>query len=310
MKSFLRNTVLFMAAASMAAPSVMADGRHPGASSVRQQTSASAQTKSQRGTSGRPGLGGSNKGNGNASKPGNSGNNGTSRPGSGNNTPRPGSGNNNTPRPGSGSNNTPRPGSGSKPGNGSRPDINRPSPGPSPGNVRPGHPGTHPPVMQPPHRPYRPSFIRPSYRPVPPPAWRPRHGLPVIRGILGLTFGSALGVSLDYLYGNGYVVDGYSNDIVFLRNVPALNYIWTDGALYYGSRGFDVSSFYYSTPAYDMSRYNGCYSALTTTYGAPVSVNNSGGVLTATWFGGNSGYVTLSYGSSSGRFLTTLTFGI
>ena len=166
-------------------------------------------------------------------------------------------------------------------------------------------------MLQPPHRPYRPVFGRPHYRPTPPPSWRPRRGIPVIRGILGLSFGSAIGISLDYLYNNGYVVDGYTNDIVYLRNVPALNYMWTDGALYYGPSGLDVSSFYYSTPGYDLARYNTCYNALVSSYGVPVSVNNAGGSMSATWFGGQGGYITLSFGSgTAGRFLTTLTFGL
>ena len=105
--------------------------------------------------------------------------------------------------------------------------------------------------------------------------------------------------------------DGYTNDIVYLRNVPALNYMWTDGALYYGPSGLDVSSFYYSTPGYDLARYNNCYNALVSSYGVPVSVNNAGGSMSATWFGGQGGYITLSFGSgTAGRFLTTLTFGL
>lgn len=166
-------------------------------------------------------------------------------------------------------------------------------------------------MIRPPHRPHRPVMVRPHYRPVPPPAWRPHRGVPVIRGILGLSFGVAIGTSLDYLYNSGYSVDGYANDIVYLRNVPALNYVWTDAALYYGSRGLDASSFYYSTSVYDMSRYNSVYSDLVSTYGVPVSVNNAGGLLTSTWFGGNRGYITLSFGSgSAGRFLTTLTLDL
>jgi len=166
-------------------------------------------------------------------------------------------------------------------------------------------------MMAPPHRPYRPVIARPHYRPVPPPAWRPRRGIPVIRGILGLTFGAAINVSLDYLYNSGYTVDGYGNNIVYLRNVPAMNYIWTDGALYYGNGGLDASSFYYSTPGYDLTRYNAVYSNLVNVYGMPVTVNNTGGVMSSTWFGGNNGYITLSFGAgTAGRFLTTLTLGL
>ena len=133
----------------------------------------------------------------------------------------------------------------------------------------------------------------------------------MIRGILGLTFGAAFNVSLDYLYNSGYTVDGYGNNIVYLRNVPAMNYIWTDGALYYGNGGLDASSFYYSTPGYDLSRYNAVYSTLVNTYGVPVTVINSGGMMTSTWFGGNNGYITLSFGAgTAGRFLTTLPLGL
>ncbi len=232
--------------------------------------------------------------------------------------PNNGAGNNSRPNVGNRPVNN-RPDHGDRPNVGNRPGNSRPNPGVRPGGshrpnhgLRPGgHPAPRPPMIRPPHRPHRPVMVRPHYRPVPPPAWRPHRGVPVIRGILGLSFGVAIGTSLDYLYNSGYSVDGYANDIVYLRNVPALNYVWTDAALYYGSRGLDASSFYYSTSVYDMSRYNSVYSDLVSTYGVPVSVNNAGGMLTSTWFGGNRGYITLSFGSgSAGRFLTTLTLGL
>lgn len=126
-----------------------------------------------------------------------------------------------------------------------------------------------------------------------------------------MTFGVAFNASLDYLLNAGYVVDGYGNNIVYLRNVPVMNYMWTDGALYYGNGGLDASSFYYSTPYYDPARYNSVYSALVNTYGVPVMNSNAGGVLSSTWFGGNNGYVTLTLGAGTGgRFLTTLSFGM
>ena len=280
----------------------------------------------------------SGNGHGNQQRPTISGNNGhgnQQRPvinGNGQNTPanRPAVGNgNNHNRPG---NDNHRPGvgtAGNRPGvstGGNRPAApavspNRPGHGlPAVGPNRPGHglpavgpnrPGHNRPViMQPPHRPYRPVMMRPHYRPVPPPAWRPAHRVPVIGGILGLTFGTAINASLDYLFNNGFTVDGYVNDVVYLRNVPVLNYVWTDGALYYGANGLDVSSFYYSTPSYDMSRYNNEYLGLVTSYGAPVSATRQGGVVTSTWFGGNNGYITLSFGASNGRYLTTLTMGM
>lgn len=169
-------------------------------------------------------------------------------------------------------------------------------------------------MVAPPHRPYRPVIARPHYRPMPPRGWRPSGRIPIIRGILGLTFGTAINLSLDYLINAGYNVDGYTNDIVYLRNVSAMNYVWTDAALYYGNAGLDASSFYYSTPGYDLSRYNNVYNALVATYGVPVSVNNTVNSMGATWFGGNNGYITLSFGANtigSGlRYLTTLTFGL
>ena len=220
-------------------------------------------------------------------------NNGRPNVGNGNNNHHP---ENNGHRPGIGNGNNHRPGN-----NGHRPGIGH-------------HPAPRPPHVAPPHRPYRPVMARPHHRPMPPRGWRPAGRIPVIRGILGLTFGSAINISLDYLLSSGYNVDGYTNDIVYLRNVSAMNYVWTDGALYYGTHGLDASSFYYSTPRYDLARYNNVYNSLVATYGMPVSVSNTPGSIGATWFGGNNGYITLSFGSNTMngrlRYLTTLTYGL
>lgn len=204
-------------------------------------------------------------------------------------------------------------------GNGhNRPNGNGYHPGAGNGNNRHGmshHPTGHRPThLVPPHRPYRPNMYRPHYRPTPPPRWRPARGIPAIRGILGITFGTGISISLDYLYNSGFIVDGYANDVVYLRNVNQLNYIWTDAALYYGNRGLDASSFYYATPYYDMTRYNAVYNNLVALYGTPVAINTAG-QLGATWFGGNQGYITLSFGANNVaggalRYLTTLTFGL
>ena len=314
MKRFIRTVMLFLACACMSAPTALAD-RHPGAN--RQQTRNERPSGSRGGnssrpssTSGRPGFGGNHNNGNNNNRPGNGGNNRPGNNGNHNGGNRPGNNNHRPDRPGNNGNHN----GGNRPGNNHRPDRPGNNHRPGGGNAWGGgnhRPGPRPPMLQPPHRPYRPVFGRPHYRPTPPPSWRPRRGIPVIRGILGLSFGSAIGISLDYLYNNGYVVDGYTNDIVYLRNVPALNYMWTDGALYYGPSGLDVSSFYYSTPGYDLARYNNCYNALVSSYGVPVSVNNAGGSMSATWFGGQGGYITLSFGSgTAGRFLTTLTFGL
>ncbi len=237
-------------------------------------------------------------------------NNGRPNVGNGNNNHHP---ENNGHRPGIGNGNNHRPGN-----NGHRPGIGNGN-NHRPGNNghRPGighHPAPRPPHVAPPHRPYRPVMARPHHRPMPPRGWRPAGRIPVIRGILGLTFGSAINISLDYLLSSGYNVDGYTNDIVYLRNVSAMNYVWTDGALYYGTHGLDASSFYYSTPRYDLARYNNVYNSLVATYGMPVSVSNTPGSIGATWFGGNNGYITLSFGSNTMngrlRYLTTLTYGL
>lgn len=223
---------------------------------------------------------------------------------------RPNVGNNNRPnnRPDA---NHPNMGNNNRPNN--RPDMNRP--GHDFGANRPvaGH-HHHFTPKRPPHRPYRPPMVRPVHRPMPPVGWRPASRLPIIRGILGLTFGTAINLSLDYLFNNGYTIDGYTNDIVYLRNISALNYIWTDAALYYGNNGFDSSSFYYSSPDYNLTRYNNVYNSLVASYGMPVSVSNSMHSMSATWFGGNNGYITLSFGENTInhrlRYLTTLTFGL
>lgn len=264
----------------------------------------------------RPNLGnGNNNNRPNRPEFGNGGNNNhPNRPnvGNGNNNHHP-----NRPDVGNGNHNRPdRPGVGNRPGNNYRPNLNpghnnRPDYGHN--SYRPGghHHGPRPPMMAPPPRPHRPVMHRPHYRPMPPRGWRPIRPLPVIRGILGLTFGTAINLSLDFLFNQGYTVDGYTNDVVYLRNVPALNYIWTDAALYYGAGGLDASSFYYSTPRYDLARYNNVYNTLVATYGAPVAINNAVNTLGATWFGGNNGYITLTFGANSmGRYLTTLTFGM
>lgn len=340
MKKYLQTIALATVLGLTAVPVVQAQ-RHAGAnggrSERRENTSARPATPSRvdrpsGNTGSRPGLSGNNSGNshqrptvnGNShQRPtvGNTPDNNGSRPGVSN---RP---NGVTPpanhrpaevTPGS----VNRPAAGNRPGvssSGNRPGVSTGGNRPIYGNhgrpvggihYQPAAPHKRPVMLQPPMRPHRPPMIRPVYRPTPPPAWRPIHGAPVMRGVLGLTFGITIGTSLDYLYNTGYNVDGYGNDIVYLRNVPVLNYIWTDGALYYGSTGLDASSFYYSTAAYDMSRYNNVYRGLVTSYGVPVSTSNQGGLITSTWFAGNNGYISLSFGNSGGRYLTTLTMGL
>lgn len=167
--------------------------------------------------------------------------------------------------------------------------------------------------VAPPPRPHR-LPKRAYHRPVPPPAFRPHHGCPVLRGILGLTFGTAFNLSLDYLYRNGFVVDGYVNDVVYLRNVSQMSFVWPDVELYYVSGGFTGSRFSYSTSYYDRTRYNQLYSTFVTQYGSPVNYKAVNNGYIATWFGYDNGYISLEFApsySSDGhlRYYTTLSFG-
>lgn len=198
-----------------------------------------------------------------------------------------------------------------------RPNDNRQRPNHQPPrrDTRPRHrveqPRRH--HVAPPPRPHR-LPMRAYHRPVPPPAFRPHHGCPVLRGILGLTFGTAFNLSLDYLYRNGFVVDGYINDVVYLRNVSQMSFVWPDVELYYVSGGFSGSRFSYSTSYYDRTRYNQLYSTFVTQYGAPVNYQAVNNGYIATWFGYDNGYISLEFApsySSDGhlRYYTTLSFG-
>ena len=241
------------------------------------------------------------------SRPGNSngGNSGATRnPG---NKPGAAPGRNNGASSTPGRNDSRRP---STPGHSaSRRQPSRPAPRPGVGHPsRPARPHVAAPVrhQRPPMRPYS--------RPLPPPSFRPHHGCPVIHGILGLTFGTAIGLSLDYLYNGGYTVDSYSNDVVYLRNVSAMSYVWPDATLRYTSAGLASSHFMYSTSYYDLTRYNSLYDSLVAQYGSPVNYEAVNNGYVATWFGYDNGYISLEYGpqyTTGGhlRYFTTLTFG-
>lgn len=259
----------------------------------------------------RPNGGNNNSGNHNGNRPNggnnNNGNHTGNRPNGGNNN----NGNHNGNRPNGGNNSLPgqRPAAGSganRPGsnNGFRPGHN--TPGPNMGH-RPPNPGL-------PMRPHMPP-MRPFHRPVPPPAWRPVGRYPVLSTILGVTLGTALNISINALVNSGYTVSGYGDNMVFLTNVPQLNFTWPDATLYYAPNGGLMSSqFVYSTPYNDMGRYNSAFSRLVNLYGQPVSYDRSGGEITASWFGNNGQFVTLSFApryTASGAlgYFTTLSFG-
>lgn len=224
---------------------------------------------------------------------------------------RPGSG------IGSGSNHQPSSPARPQPGNNWRPGMGPHAPGHAGNMHRPPHPGPGPHPGHwgpPPLRPYRP-VARPWHRPVPPPAWRPRPAAPVLSTILGITFGTALNISLNALINNGYYVDGYANNTVYLRDVNSYNYLWPDATLYYNNGGMSRSEFLYSTPYPDPMRYNSLYSNFMGIYGAPVNYVNNGTSLSATWFAPNRGYITLQYAPQYAvggqlRYFTTLTLGL
>lgn len=158
-------------------------------------------------------------------------------------------------------------------------------------------------------------YNRPWRRPTPPPSWRPYYGCPTFNSILGVTLGTALNLSLDYLFNSGYSIMGYGNNQIYLSNVPVYNYSWPSATLYYGTGGgLQGSEFVYSSPGYDISRYNALYSQLVRQYGYPVSVQNTYGGVTATWWGYNNGYITLSFFNDTAfngtsRYYTTLSIG-
>ena len=232
-----------------------------------------------------------------------------------------------------------RPGQTSRPNNnhnnGNRPANNHPNYGrPNQGNHNHRPPqnsmshGTHhkqpnhhfaptpppPPLARPPHRPHMPAH-RPWHRPTPPPpAFRPAPGWTPSNTILGITLGSAINISVNALINSGYNVTGYGNDAVYVTNAAMLNMLWPDATLFYNNGGLYASEFVYSTPTYNMSRYNATYRALVRNYGNPVSSTNAGGVITTTWWGPGGQFINLSFqnaiaGNGAVRFFTTLSFG-
>ncbi len=252
-----------------------------------------------------------------------------SRPGS---AARPGS----TVKPSTGNHHkdpATRPGKPGKPGGNHSGDYRPGKPGGNhSGDYRPGKPGRpggshnfrpgggpdygYRPHKAPAPRPYRPAPApRPYSRPMPPAAWRPYHGCPRVTGFFGLNFGTSFSVSLRFLFNNGYNVTGYGNNVVYLTDLNAYDYFWPDATLYYGDNGLSYSELLYSTPAYDMARYNSIYASLVARYGAPVSMTTTpyGGRVT-TWFGYDNGYITLAFGPQTAvgggtRYYTTLTLG-
>ena len=229
-------------------------------------------------------------------------------------------------RPGNGTSNG-RPGNGGQQHRPERPEGNN-SHRPGGGNHRPGNDHyrpsrpERPPRPPRPHRPPRPPrphphgyrhpvpFFGAYHRPVPPPRWHYVSGGPVFGTILGVALGTAITASINALVNNGYTVSSYGNNVVYLNDVPQMNYYWPDAALYYTNGVLTGSQFTCPTSYYDLSRYNNLYAAFTAQYGMPVQTTNSGGVISATWYGAGGRYVNLSFNSNyTGNYYTTLSFG-
>ncbi len=161
--------------------------------------------------------------------------------------------------------------------------------------------------MRPPHRPYRPASLW-YYRPVVPVGFRYYVSAPVITGVLGLEFGTPFGSSLNFLYYNGYEIDGYCDNIVYLRDVPMLNYVWSDAMLQYDYNGLTFVQFTISSPYDDRGRFNRLYNDLCMAYGTPIRRAGYNGYYS--WYGGNGvGYVNLNLSYDAGRYFTILSFG-
>ena len=222
--------------------------------------------------------------------------------------------------------NNDRPKENARPSNNIRPNNNA-----RPNNTRPGNNANHKPA--PPHSvshhkpapPHSVSHHKPAprphhnhavhHRPIPrvaPPAhWHPHHKVPVIRGILGLTFGTYYNATLDYLRQHNYAIYRYANNVIYLNNVMQYNLYWDDVVLNYTTNRFASAQFIFSTSHYSTDRYNNVYLTLCNTYGSPISMRTlNGGGYECVWYGSDRhGMVSLEYYPQNGRFYTALSFG-
>ena len=159
--------------------------------------------------------------------------------------------------------------------------------------------------LPPPVRAHRPAPLV-WYRPAIPVGWHPYAGAPVIDRILGLMFGSLYEASLDHLYYSGYYIDGYADNIIYLRDVPMLNLYWPDVMLNYELGRLANAQFIYHSSYYDRARFDRVYNSLRRIYGAPVYQDG----MTISWYGGNNtGWVTLTMNENYGDYYTTMSIG-
>ncbi len=168
---------------------------------------------------------------------------------------------------------------------------------------------SHP--CRPPYRPWRPApWV--AHRPIIPVGWTWYHAAPRIYRVLGLQFGTVFSVSLNHLFTYGYNIDGYYDNVIYLRDVPMLNFSWPNVMLTYASGGgLATAMFSNSFATRDLGMYNRLYSTLCGTYGSPVEARTTPYEGTVSWWGGEGqGYVTLNYYTDqNGRFYTNLTVG-
>lgn len=186
---------------------------------------------------------------------------------------------------------------------------NRPQPPKHSQPVPKPHPYHSGQFMPPPVRPSH-NIIKHNHRPIIPQGYRPRPGAPIINGILGLAFGTAFNATLNYLYAQGYAVDGYTNGNIYLRNVNNMGYGWEDAVLGYTAGALATAQFINGTGANNPTRYYQIYNNLCALYGAPISWN---GGMQASWFDPTgASYITLSfapqYYNGFPQYYTTLTY--
>ena len=160
--------------------------------------------------------------------------------------------------------------------------------------------------LPPPARPYRPALLD-WYRPVVPYGWHPYTGAPIIDRILGLTFGTLFDTSIEYLYYNGYEIDGYADHVIYLRDVALINHLWDDVMLCFDSGDRLVNAqFVYHSSYNDRNRYRRIYNSLTRVYGSPITSDSRG----ISWYGGGcNGWITLSTHTNLGHYYMTLSIG-
>ena len=339
MKKMLHTVAILLVSAALMAPAAEARGRNNGSGSVatqQQQQQQSRPGNSGRGrqqsqsSSSRPSNSGSrHNGGGSSSNSGSSNRNNNQGTRPGNNGGRPGN------HGGQHSNNGTRPGNnGGRPGNSGQGHGNqghgsassRPNHGQQASNSRPGnrydshHGGQHPGPSHHPHNDYH--HHRPNghphcdyHRPTPPHHWHCPASWRPFTTICGISFGSTVNVSINWLWSNGYTITAYGNDVIYLASVPMLGICWDDATLYYSRNALCGSSFISSTSYYDPCYYNQAYSRLVANYGAPYMVQNVNGGIEATWWGSGNQYIRLSIvnayaNNGSLRYFTTLSFGI